>query len=61
MKLYKEIVKRYPEINFLASGGVRSIDDVKKLQDAGVYGVIIARAIYENLISLDDLARFATR
>jgi phosphoribosylformimino-5-aminoimidazole carboxamide ribotide isomerase len=60
-ELYKTVCKRYPDFNILASGGVRSIDDVKKLQDLGVYGAIIARAIYENKIDLDELAKFATR
>ncbi len=53
--LYKRILIRYPEINFIASGGVSHIDDVIKLKQIGCSGVIIGKAIYENLITLEQL------
>ena len=37
---------------------VRSIDDVKKLHDLGLYGVIFGKAFYEGNISLDDIDSF---
>lgn len=57
-ELYKEIGKRFPEIKLLASGGVSSIDDIKKLNDLGLYGVIFGRAYYENKISLTEIEKF---
>ncbi|MCW4573794.1 1-(5-phosphoribosyl)-5-[(5-phosphoribosylamino)methylideneamino] imidazole-4-carboxamide isomerase [Venenivibrio stagnispumantis] len=42
----------------IASGGVSSIEDVKKLfklKDLGVYGVVVGKAIYEGKIRLEDL------
>lgn len=53
--LYKKIILRHPEITLIASGGVSKIDDVKKLDEAGCAGVIIGKAIYENLVTLDEL------
>lgn len=45
-------------IKLIASGGITSVDDLDKLQDIGCEGAIIGKAIYENRISLKDLARF---
>ena len=54
-KLYQEILDRFPEIDVIASGGVRSVDDIKKLDEIGVGGVIFGRAYYEGNLTLDDL------
>lgn len=56
--LYKELLVEFPEIKLIASGGVGSIDDVEKLAETGVWGVIIGKAIYEGRIQLDDLLKF---
>lgn len=48
-------------IPIIASGGMSSIADVEKvaqLEDFGVNGVIIGRALYEKKISLIDLQKF---
>jgi phosphoribosylformimino-5-aminoimidazole carboxamide ribotide isomerase len=42
-------------LNFIASGGVSNIQDVLELKKIGCSGVIIGKAIYENLISIEDL------
>lgn len=56
--LYKELLVEFPEIKLIASGGVGSIEDVEKLAETGVWGVIIGKAIYEGRIQLDDLLKF---
>lgn len=53
--LYSRLVKKYPEIHFIASGGVRSVDDIKKLEDIGVKSVIFGKAYYEGNLSLKDI------
>ena len=53
--LYKKILKQFPTLKLIASGGVSSIEEVKQLQDIGCYGVIIGKAIYEGNISLKEL------
>jgi phosphoribosylformimino-5-aminoimidazole carboxamide ribotide isomerase len=55
-ELYGKILERFPDLHFIGSGGVRSIDDIFKLEHAGCKGVIVGKAIYEGLISLKDLA-----
>lgn len=56
--MYKQIVKKFPGICVFASGGIRSVDDIEKLYDIGVYGVIFGKAFYEGKIKLTDLEKF---
>ncbi|HRO69654.1 MAG TPA: 1-(5-phosphoribosyl)-5-[(5-phosphoribosylamino)methylideneamino] imidazole-4-carboxamide isomerase, partial [Chitinophagaceae bacterium] len=56
--LYKEIIEKFPNLFFIASGGVANVDDLIQLQEIGCSGVIIGKAIYENRISLQDLKSF---
>lgn len=55
--LYKEIRKTVP-VGIIASGGVSSIEDIEKLAEAKIQGVIFGKAIYEGKIQLKDLLRF---
>jgi len=57
-ELYKEIMDRFPDIRLFASGGVRSIEDIEKLDEMGVYGVIFGKAYFENKLKLEDLKKF---
>ncbi len=57
-ELYQEILDRFPEIHLAASGGVRGIDDFKKLRDMGVKAAVFGRAYYEGVISLRELEAF---
>jgi phosphoribosylformimino-5-aminoimidazole carboxamide ribotide isomerase len=56
--LYKNITSKFPEVFFVASGGVTSLGDLEKLKEIGCKGAIIGKAIYENKISLQDLNLF---
>ena len=58
MDLYREILSRFPDINLLASGGVRNMDDVNALQDMGVFATIFGKAFYEGKISLKEIEDF---
>lgn len=57
-ELIKEVAQRFPDICVAASGGVRSVDDIRKLRDLGSYAVIVARAIYEDKIKIEELKEF---
>ncbi len=57
--LYKNIVGKFPDLNFIASGGVSSMKDLEDLEKAGCRGAIVGKAIYENRISLQELKVFA--
>jgi phosphoribosylformimino-5-aminoimidazole carboxamide ribotide isomerase len=58
MHLYQEIKNRFKNIELIASGGVTQLDELFKLQEMGVSGAIIGKAIYEGRISLLDLKNF---
>lgn len=57
IELYDRLNKHFPQLNFIASGGITNIDEIKQLNDMGLYGVIIGKALYENRIKLDELGR----
>ncbi len=56
--LYREIAAAVPEIDLIASGGVRSVADIDELEKIGCQGVIIGKALYEQTIRLEDLAKY---
>jgi len=56
--LYKSLKKKFPELSIFASGGVRNMDDIKQLEDIGVYGVIFGRAYYDGNISLHEMETY---
>ena len=60
-EFYQEIIKKFPEICVLASGGVRGVDDIKRLNDMGVFAVIFGKAFYEGIINLKDLEQFLVK
>jgi|SRR6185437_2124140 len=57
MELYKQIIERFPHINLIASGGVGNLEHLIKLNELGVYGVVVGKAIYEGTITLDTIAK----
>ncbi|MFP4089318.1 MAG: 1-(5-phosphoribosyl)-5-[(5-phosphoribosylamino)methylideneamino]imidazole-4-carboxamide isomerase [Cyclobacteriaceae bacterium] len=59
-ELYEEIIAAVPRVNLIASGGVAGMDDLRRLSETGVSGVIIGKAIYEKKISLKDLQHYIT-
>ncbi|MFZ5968175.1 MAG: 1-(5-phosphoribosyl)-5-[(5-phosphoribosylamino)methylideneamino]imidazole-4-carboxamide isomerase [Bacillota bacterium] len=53
-----EEIKRIQEntgMNVIASGGVTSLDDVKRLSSYDLYGVIIGKALYTGSIKLEEI------
>ncbi len=59
IELYKNIIKKFPELFFIASGGVSSLKDVNELEQIGCKAVIIGKAIYEGRITLKDLGKIS--
>jgi phosphoribosylformimino-5-aminoimidazole carboxamide ribotide isomerase len=55
LDLYKALLAAFPDLHILASGGVSSMDDIRALEDLGVYGVIVGKAFYEGNITLKDM------
>jgi phosphoribosylformimino-5-aminoimidazole carboxamide ribotide isomerase len=44
-------------LNVIASGGVASLEDVRRTYEVGLHGVIIGRALYEGQVFLEDALR----
>jgi phosphoribosylformimino-5-aminoimidazole carboxamide ribotide isomerase len=56
--LYRQMVKDFPSVRIIASGGVSSVEELHRLDESGVAGAIIGKAIYEGKIRLEDLKSF---
>lgn len=52
-ELYRELSERF-EMNIIASGGVSSIEDVRKLRAMDIHGAIIGKAYYTKAIDLRE-------
>ena len=52
-ELYRELSEKF-DMDITASGGVSSMDDVKKLAELGIYGAIIGKAYYTGAISIKE-------
>ena len=59
VELYERIGRLLPDLELIASGGVSSIADVRRLEQAGCRGVIVGKAIYEGRITEEELAVYA--
>lgn len=59
--LYKEIIRRLPGLNLIASGGVSTKEDLILLSEAGCEGAIVGKAFYEGAISLEELSMLNKR
>ncbi|MBO5745177.1 MAG: 1-(5-phosphoribosyl)-5-((5-phosphoribosylamino)methylideneamino)imidazole-4-carboxamide isomerase, partial [Clostridia bacterium] len=57
-ELYRELSQRFG-IDLIASGGVSSMDDVKRLTKLGIYGAIIGKAYYTGAISIKEAIEVA--
>lgn len=58
LRLYKGLKEAFPEIFIFASGGIRGVSDLHKLDELNCDAVVIGKAIYENKIDLKELAKF---
>jgi phosphoribosylformimino-5-aminoimidazole carboxamide ribotide isomerase len=56
--LYKKVLKAFPQLDLIASGGVTSIIDIEQLNTIDCSGVIIGKAFYEGRIQLHELKKF---
>ena len=56
--LYEKLKDCFPTLKVTASGGISSLDDLRKLKALGMHGAIIGKALYEHKIELVDLKPF---
>lgn len=55
-QLYKNLQDQFPSLQIIASGGVSVMDDILKLDEMNIFGVIVGKAIYEGRITLKQIA-----
>lgn len=53
--LMEEAVRRGRELRLIASGGISSLADIKRLASSGLHGVVVGKALYEGRFTLDAL------
>ena len=58
LEMYKYLSEKY-KIDIIASGGVSSLDDVKRLREMNLYGAIIGKAYYTGAINLSEAIKEA--
>lgn len=56
--LYQALNERF-SLNFVASGGVSSLEDVRALREAGLYGAILGKAYYTGAVDLKQALEVA--
>ena len=56
LKIYKKIKELNPDKNLIGSGGISKISDVANLAKIDVNECVVGKAIYENKISMKELA-----
>jgi phosphoribosylformimino-5-aminoimidazole carboxamide ribotide isomerase len=60
LEMYTRIKREQPSLFLIASGGISSIEDIELLNEKGMNGVIVGKAIYESKISLKTLESYVT-
>lgn len=53
-RIYEKLLKE-TSLDIIASGGVTTLEDVKKLNIMNLYGAIIGKSLYENKIELKEV------
>lgn len=56
--LYDTLLQKFTALNFIASGGVSSVTDLKELAARELFGAIIGRAYYEGKITAQMMRDF---
>lgn len=52
LELYRQIIQKFPDIQLVASGGVRDVADLEHLREIGCAGAIVGKAFFEGKIPL---------
>ena len=58
IELYKEILKQFPSLHLIASGGISCYNDLVTLKEAGCAGAIIGKAFYEEKITMQQVKKY---
>lgn len=53
--LYQDLKTLFPRLRTIVSGGVSSLDDIRRADALGLSGIIVGKAFYEQRITLEEL------
>lgn len=56
--LYERLAGEFPSLRWIASGGVRSKNDLIELQETKVDGVVVGKALHDGTLNIGDIAEF---
>jgi len=59
LTLYRECVARYPDAEFIASGGVSCLADLEALDQIGVARVVTGKALLDGRLDIEEIERFS--
>jgi len=52
-EMYEKVLGQV-DIEIIASGGISCLEDLKRLKEIGVHGVVVGKALYENKFTLEE-------
>ena len=61
VELYRRLKAEFPSIVLTASGGVGNMADIAALQEFGADRAIVGKAIYENRITMEEIALWCAK
>ncbi|MDH3977614.1 MAG: 1-(5-phosphoribosyl)-5-[(5-phosphoribosylamino)methylideneamino]imidazole-4-carboxamide isomerase [Gammaproteobacteria bacterium] len=59
VELYKACTARYPNAEFIASGGVSNVADLYALNETGVARVVTGKALLDGRLTLEEIEQFS--
>lgn len=57
VELYRRLRARHPSVDWIASGGIAALADLRALADTGVKGAVVGKALYESRFTLEEALR----
>jgi len=58
-EMYDLLQNKFKDLKFIASGGISSLEDLKRLKKIGLYAAVTGKAIYEKKFDLKELKKIA--
>ena len=59
VEMYEDLQKRFPQLNWIASGGVSNLQDLITLSGHNLYAVVVGKAYYEKHITLEEMVELS--
>ena len=58
IELYRKVLRRFPDMRLIGSGGIATMEDIYQLETMGCYGAITGKALYEGKLGIDEIELF---